>query len=65
MFCENCVMVFWWRPSWSPAATADFDDGQLQYLVANIRSADGRQFAAAHNVGHVTLLIFDADGQHK
>lgn len=47
------------------AALSDFEDGELQYLVANIRSAEGRQLAAAHNVGHVTLLLFDADGERR
>lgn len=39
--------------------------GQLQFLVADIRTSKGRQFAAAHNVGHVTLLLFDANGRRR
>ena len=42
-----------------------FDDGELQYLVANIRSDEGRGLALAHDVGHVTLLLFDADGERR
>ena len=40
-------------------------DDRLQYLVANIRSAEGRKLAAAHGVGHVTLLLFDGDGRRR
>lgn len=41
------------------------DDGSLQYVVANIRTAEGRNFAAAQGVGHVTLLLFDGDGKRR
>lgn len=46
-------------------ALAEFSDGELQYLVANIRSPEGRRLANAHGVGHITLLLFDADGQRR
>ncbi len=46
-------------------AMAEFDDGELQYLVANIRSAKGRQLAGAHGVGHITLLLFDGEGKRR
>ena len=46
-------------------AIASFDDGELQFLVANIRQAKGRRLAAAHGVGHVTLLLFDGDGRRR
>ena len=46
-------------------ALAEFDAGELQYLVADINSAEGRQLATAHGVGHVTLLLFDAEGQRR
>lgn len=46
-------------------ALADFDDGELQFLVANLRSAEGKRLAAAHGVGHVTLLLFDAKGRRR
>ncbi len=39
--------------------------GQLQFLVADIRTTKGRQFASSHDVGHVTLLLFDADGRRR
>lgn len=46
-------------------AMAEFDDGELQYLVANIRSEKGRRLADAHGVGHITLLLFDGEGQRR
>jgi len=45
------------------AALNEFEDGKLQYLVANIRQSDGKQLAAKHNVGHVTLLLIDGSGK--
>lgn len=46
-------------------AMSNFDDGELQYLVANIRSASGRRLANQHRVGHVTLLLFDGKGRRR
>ena len=42
-----------------------FDSAELQYLVANIRSDEGRRLANAHGVGHVTLLLFDGAGERR
>jgi len=42
-----------------------FDDSELQYLVANIRTAEGREFADKHQVEHVTLMLFDANGKRR
>lgn len=42
-----------------------FEDGELQYLVANIRQDKGRNLAAKHGVPHVTLLLFDGKGERK
>lgn len=42
-----------------------FESDELQYLVANIRSHKGRALATANKVGHVTLLLFDANGQRR
>ncbi|MEM6637490.1 MAG: thioredoxin family protein [Pseudomonadota bacterium] len=44
------------------AALRSFDDGSVNYVVANIRTTDGQSFAARHGVGHVTLLLFDGNG---
>lgn len=40
-----------------------FDADEIQYLVANIRTDEGRAFARKHQVGHVTLLLFDNNGK--
>lgn len=42
-----------------------FGEHELRYLVANIREETGRGLARAHHVGHVTLLLFDADGTRR
>ena len=47
------------------AALAELDESEIQYLVANIRQADGRALATAHGVGHVTLLLFDGQGNRR
>ena len=35
----------------------------VQFKTANITTRKGRRFAAQHNVPHVTLLFFNAEGQ--
>jgi len=45
------------------SAACEFDDGSLQFLVANLQTPEGRQLASQHGVGSVTLLLFDGDGQ--
>lgn len=47
------------------AALEGFDPSALQYIVANIATSEGRRFAAEHGVGHVTLLLFDGDGDRR
>ncbi|MEM6679185.1 MAG: thioredoxin family protein [Pseudomonadota bacterium] len=44
-------------------ALSAIDDDRLTYLVANIRTDEGRALANRYQVPHVTLLLFDADGQ--
>ncbi len=46
-------------------ALDQFDEGDLQYLVANIRQDKGKRFASKHGVPHVTLLLFDGAGEHR
>lgn len=43
----------------------EFDENELDYVVANIRSTEGSGFASRHAVPHVTLLLFDGTGQLK
>lgn len=59
--CPRCVEL----QGEARDALAEFDDGELQYLVANIRSDDGRDFANEHGVGHVTLILFDGEGRRR
>ncbi|MES0880639.1 thioredoxin family protein [Roseibium sp. SCP14] len=44
-------------------ALAMFEDGELNYVVANIRTQKGRSFANRYGVQHVTLLLFDEKGE--
>ncbi|MEL6218421.1 MAG: hypothetical protein AAFR79_08135 [Pseudomonadota bacterium] len=46
-------------------ALTGFEDGALTFMVANLRTAEGRALAARHNVGHVTLLLFDRSGEMR
>ncbi len=56
--CPRCRAL----QSEARSAMGDFGNDELIYLVANIRTAEGRQLANAHDVGHVTLLLFDGGG---
>jgi PII-like signaling protein len=44
------------------AALRGFEESEVLYLIANIRTAEGTDFAARHGVPHVTLLLFDGAG---
>ncbi len=44
-------------------ALAAFDESELQYIVADIKTGKGRELAAAHGVQHVTLVLFDGQGR--
>lgn len=45
-------------------AGRDFD-GRIQFRIADIYTSEGRSIAREHNVGHVTLLLFDGDGERR
>lgn len=45
------------------SALSNFDEGVLDYRVANVKTQDGSQFAARYNAQHVTLLLFDKRGR--
>jgi len=47
------------------AAVKGFEEGELQFLVANIKDARGSKLAADHGVPHVTLLLFDGNGNRR
>ncbi len=59
--CPSCVAL----QREARSAMDDFDDSELQFLVANITTSKGQQLAREHNVGHVTLLLFDSQGNMK
>ncbi len=44
-------------------AMEQFGECDLIYLVADIKQAKGAAFAAQHNVPHVTLILFDPEGE--
>lgn len=46
-------------------ALSNFEPENFEYLVANIRTSKGREFANTHNVPHVTLLLFNKHGRLK
>ncbi len=43
-------------------ALRDLEGDDFEYLVANIRSKEGRDLANKHFVPHVTILLFDGKG---
>lgn len=59
--CSQCVAL----QGEARDALCEIGSTDLQYVVANIRSPEGRQLAATHGVGHVTLLLFDGEGKRR
>ena len=59
--CSSCVAL----QGEAREAMEEFDRDELQYLVADINNAAGRDLANAHGVGNVTLLLFDGEGQRR
>ncbi len=44
-------------------ALKQFEENELDYVVANIKTAEGSRFARRYAVPHVTLLLFDKRGE--
>ena len=59
--CPRCVAL----QRETRDAICEIGEAKLQFLVANIRTAEGRKLASAHGVGHVTLLLFDGAGKRR
>ena len=57
--CPKCVAL----QQETRDALSNFEDGKLQYLVANIRTVEGEILATSHGVGHVNLLLLDVQGR--
>lgn len=47
------------------SALAAFSDGDIEYVVANIKSAKGKAFAERNAVPHITLMLYDGKGELK
>ncbi|MEM7301682.1 MAG: thioredoxin family protein [Pseudomonadota bacterium] len=47
------------------AALDDLGTDKINYVVANIRTTEGKSFANRYGVPHVTLLLFDKNGRLK
>jgi len=47
----------------SRKALSQLEECAVVYLVANIATQDGAAFAGRYNVPHVTLLLFDENGE--
>ena len=59
--CPKCVAL----QRETRDALDSFADDELQLLVANIRTDEGRAFARKHRVAHVTLILFDGKGERR
>lgn len=46
-------------------ALRNFEEEELQYLVADINTIEGRELAGKYGVGHVTLLLMDGEGRRR
>ncbi|WP_350333664.1 hypothetical protein [Coralliovum pocilloporae] len=46
-------------------ALEGFDEGRIDYVIADIRTSKGLDFASRYRVPHVTLLLFDGKGELK
>ena len=57
--CPTCTAL----QKQTRAALRNFDDGEITYLVADIKTPEGAAFARKYRVPHVTLLLFDGDGE--
>jgi len=47
------------------AALDCFGECEIQYLIADINTAEGQAFATDHGVTHVTLVLFDQKAQRR
>lgn len=47
------------------SALGAFSDGELEYVVANIKSSKGKAFAERNAVPHITLMLYDGKGELK
>lgn len=58
----NCTMCIALQRE-ARAALSEMEPEALDYVVANIRTAEGRAYANRHHARHVTLLLVDGRGR--
>ncbi|MCR9135889.1 MAG: thioredoxin family protein [Alphaproteobacteria bacterium] len=56
--CSSCAAL----QRETKQALKNFDTGELDYVIANIKTPEGRNFANRYGAQHVTLLLFDGEG---
>jgi hypothetical protein len=47
------------------SALGAFSEGEIEYVVANIKSSKGKAFAERNAVPHITLMLYDGRGELK
>ncbi|MEP2978833.1 MAG: hypothetical protein ABJO86_05080 [Lentilitoribacter sp.] len=47
------------------SALGAFSEGDIEYVVANIKSSKGKAFAERNAVPHITLMLYDGKGELK
>jgi len=57
--CPSCLTL----QRQARRAMKSLDTDAFNYLVANIRTTEGQIFAGRYGVPHVTILLFDSEGQ--
>ncbi len=57
--CQLCATL----QSETRKAVSNFEAEEVNFLVANVRTQKGREFANKYNVPHVTLLLFNKRGK--
>jgi len=59
--CNVCVML----QKQARRAMKNFDEGELQYVIADLAKPEGRALAIENSVGKTTLLLFDGKGTRR
>lgn len=59
--CNSCVLL----QKQVRKAMRGFDEGELQYVIADLAKPEGRDIALQNSVGKTTLLLFDAGGTRR
>lgn len=57
--CSSCAIL----QKETRAALKQFDEGALQYLIADLATDEGLTFAGLFGVSYTTLMLFDKEGR--